>query len=700
MPLDDALRAALDPRSVAVIGASDNPNKVGGRPIHFLSKFGFRGQVYPINPTRAEIQGYKAYPDLAALPEAPELVVVAIPGEAGIQAVDACAERGVKVCIVMASGFGETGEAGMAAQRAMVARARARGMRIVGPNSQGLANFGTGAVANFATMFIEAPPADGPVGIVSQSGATSLVPYALLRGRGIGVRYVCATGNDADLTAVELAEAMVADPEIRLLLIYLEGMTDATRLASLAAAARERDLPVVALKAGRTAAGAQAARSHTGSLAGEDRVIDAFLKRHGIWRASDMHDWCAAAELYLKGWRPGGRRLVAISNSGASCVMAADRATELDLPLGRFQPETVTALKGVLPGFATTTNPIDVTAALLSNSRLFSDVLPIVGRDPAADLFFIAIPVAGAGYDVPAFARDTAQFMADTGKPVALGVPQPNIAAVFAEAGIPTYPNETTAMRALAQLAAHTAMMRRSLPAMPAAAPVTLPAGTKPFLGEADSLALLAAQGMPVVAHRLCRTEAEARAAFAELGGPVAVKACSADVPHKSEHGLVALGLADADAVAATFQAQMAGLQALGAEADGVIVARMVKGRRELVLGARRDPMVGPAVLVGDGGKYVEALGDVAVLVPPFTAEDVVEALMDLRIAPILRGTRGEPALDLATYADAAVRLGAMMLAAGGAIASVDLNPVMVGAAGEPTAIVDALVERGADGAG
>ncbi|MGE0716366.1 MAG: acetate--CoA ligase family protein [Alphaproteobacteria bacterium] len=696
MSLDEGLRAALDPRSVAVIGASENPNKVGGRPIHFLGRFGYKGRVYPINPGRPEIQGFKAYPDIASVPEAPELVVVAVPGEAGIQAVDACAEKGVKVAVVMASGFGETGEEGEAAQRAMVARARARGMRIVGPNSQGIANFGNGAVANFATMFIEYPPEDGPVGIVSQSGATSLVPYSLLRGRGIGVRYVCATGNDSDLTAIELAQAMVADPDLRLLLIYLEGLTDAPRLAAMAAAARARDLPIVALKAGRTAAGAQAARSHTGSLAGEDRAIDAFLRRHGIWRATDMHDWCAAADLYLKGWRPDGKRLVAISNSGASCVMAADRATELDLPLGRFRPETVERLKGALPGFATTTNPIDITAALLSNSHLFSDILPIVGEDPAADMFFIAIPVAGTGYDVPTFAKDTAQFMQATGKPVAMGVPQPPIAAVFAEAGVPTYPNETTAMRALAQLAGHTAMMRRPMPTLPAAATVALPAGTKPFLGEAASLALLAAQGMPVVPYRLCRSADEARRALAELGGPVAVKACSPDVPHKSEHGLVALGLRDPDAVAAAFEAQMAGLVRLGAEVDGVIVAKMVRGRRELVLGARLDPMVGPVVMVGDGGKYVEALGDVAVLVPPFTAEEVVEALMGLRIAPILKGVRGEPALDLAAYADAAVKLAAMMMAAGGAVASVDLNPVMVGATGEPTAIVDALVERAA----
>src|SRR5215472_12412855 len=233
-----ALRAALDPRSVAVIGASENPNKIGGRPIHYLGRFGFSGEIYPINPHRAELQGHKSYPDLDSLPEAPELAIVAVPGQAAVAAVKACAERGVKVAIVMASGFGETGADGLAEQRAMVEAARAAGMRLVGPNTQGLANFGTGAIANFSTMFLESPPADGPVAIVSQSGAMSVVPYGLLRARGIGVRHTHATGNGGDVSLAELARVVIEDPAVRLMLLYLEAIPDPEILADVAQRAR------------------------------------------------------------------------------------------------------------------------------------------------------------------------------------------------------------------------------------------------------------------------------------------------------------------------------------------------------------------------------------------------------------------------------------------------------------------------------
>ncbi|WP_407521456.1 CoA-binding protein, partial [Methylobacterium oryzisoli] len=229
-----SLKAALDPRSIAVIGASENPNKIGGRPLLYLSRFGFRGAVHPINPNRSEVQGLKAVPRLSDLDAAPDLAIIAVPGEAAVAALDECAALGVKVAVMMASGFGETA-GGKAREAEMAARARARGLRIVGPNSQGLANFGTGAVASFSTMFIEAPPADGPVGIVSQSGAMSVVPYGLLRGRGIGVRHAHATGNDADVTVCELAASVAEDPGLRLLLLYLESIPDPHHLAQAAA---------------------------------------------------------------------------------------------------------------------------------------------------------------------------------------------------------------------------------------------------------------------------------------------------------------------------------------------------------------------------------------------------------------------------------------------------------------------------------
>ncbi len=688
------LDAALNPRSVAVIGASDNPHKVGGRPILFMNKYGFKGEILPVNPARAEVQGYKAYPDLASLPVVPDMAIVALAGEGTVQAVEQCAGMGVKVAVIMASGYGETGAAGKSVQDAMLARARAACMRIVGPNSQGLANFGNGAIANFSTIFNDLPNIAGPAAIVSQSGALSQLIYGLLRQRGIGVRHCHATGNEADITVAELAVEVAQDPAVRLLLLYLETVNDPHKLAEAAAIARARDLPLVVLKSGRTPSGQRAASSHTGSMATEDRVVDAFLRHHGIWRAGDPDDLVNAAELYLKGWRPQGRRLVAVSNSGATCVMAADMAEEFKLPLAALAHATRAQLAAALPGFATTTNPIDITGALLSDSSLFGKILETIGKDAGADLFFAGIPVAGTGYDVEAFARDAADFIAHTGKPLALSVPQADVAAPFVKLGVPVFGSDRQALRALDQLAAHTALMRRvRKPAAAATVRIDLAGGGKRFLNEADSLALLAANGIAVAPQRLCRSADEARAALSALGAPVAVKACSAEVPHKSEFGLVALNLAGADEVGAAFDAQWRKLGEMKAVRDGIIVAAMVKGRRELALGARVDARFGPVVMVGDGGKYVEALKDFFLLVPPFDTDEVLEALARLHIAPVLYGVRGEPALDLEAVAAIAMRLGEIMQAGRGRIASIDLNPVMVMAKGEGAVVADALVE-------
>ena len=292
--------------SIAIVGASDDPNKIGGRPLLYLSRFGYAGRVYAVNPNRPVAQGHATFPDVASLPEAPDLAVIATPGAQAMTAVEACAGRGVRTAIVMASGFGETSSAdAIAAQHAMVARARLSGMRIVGPNSQGLANFGTGAVASFSTMFLEVEPADGPVGIISQSGMMSVVPFGLLRRRGIGVRHAHATGNDADVSLSELALAVVQDPAVRLLLLYIESIGDAATLAQAAAVARERDVPIVAVKAGRTIRGQAAARSHTGALANEDRIVDAFFREHGIWRAKDVDELVARPSCISTS---GGRR--------------------------------------------------------------------------------------------------------------------------------------------------------------------------------------------------------------------------------------------------------------------------------------------------------------------------------------------------------------------------------------------------------
>lgn len=687
-----SLRAALEPRSVAIVGASDNPHKVGGRPILYMKRYGFRGEIYPVNPGRAEVQGLKAYARIGDTPRPADLAVIAVAGDEAVRAVEECARHGVQVAVVMTSGFGETGADGKAAQERMAAAARAAGMRLVGPNCQGLANFATGAVANFSTVFHEMEGRDGPVAIVSQSGACSQAIYILARQRGLDVRHVHATGNEADVTVADLAAEIVKEEGVRLVLLYMEAIQRPEVLAQAAEYARGRDLPMVAVKAGRTESGRKAASSHTGALASEDRVIDAFFAKHAIWRAADPTELVAAGQLYLSGGRPGGKRFVAVSNSGASCVMAADAAEELGFDLPQFAAATQEKLRKALPAFATPANPLDVTGAILGNSGLFGAALPILGEDGACDLLMLAIPVAGAGYDVPLFARDTAAFRERFGKSVAVAAPQPEVRAEFERLGLPAYAREREAMLALRQLAGHCALLRRA-PARAAAGPaLVLPAGESRFLDESESLKLLAGAGLAVVEHRLCRSEAQAREAYRALGPKVVVKACSASVPHKTERGLVRLGVQDEEGVAAAFRDFSARIP----REDGVLVARHAAGRRELALGARLDPAFGPVVLVGDGGVYLEALEDFRLLLPPFSEEEVLESLAGLRVAPLLAGVRGEPPLDVPAFARMAVRLGAAMRAAGGRIASVDVNPVMLFEEGRGALAVDALVERAA----
>ena len=690
------LRAALAPASIAIVGASDNPHKVGGRPILYMKRYGYRGTIYPINPARAEVQGLAAFPDLAALPAAPEMAIVAVAGEEAVRAVEACAARGVRVAVVMASGFGEVGAEGKALQDHMLATARAAGMRMIGPNCQGIANLASGTIASFSTMFHEVEPQDGPVAIISQSGACAAAIYVLARQRGLAVRHAHATGNEADVTVSDLALEVVRDPGVGLVLLYLEAIPDPAVLARAAEAARSRDVAIVAIKAGRTASGQKAASSHTGALASEDRVVDAFFARHGIWRADDPHALVSAGHLYLKGWRPKSERIVVVSNSGASCVMAADAAEAFGLPLAEIPPATKQKMKAVLPGFATAVNPIDVTGALLTDSAMFERLLPVLAEGVEADLMLAAFPIAGAGYDVPRYARNFAEHSAATGCAVAVAAPQAEVRRAFEAAGLPAFEREREAMQALAQLARHAALLRAApVPAIAAERVPPLPnfEGGGKFIGESQSLALLAGAGIDVIEHRLCTSQAEARAAFAALGGAVAVKAASPDAPHKTELGLVALGVADADAVAHEFGHQKEKLASMDARFEGVIVARMAKKGRELALGARVDPQFGPVVMIGDGGIYLEALKDFVLLLPPFDEAEARAALSRLRTAPLLAGVRGEAPRDLDAVARMAVRLGAAIVAWRARVASIDVNPVMVYVDGEGAVALDALIE-------
>jgi acetate---CoA ligase (ADP-forming) len=694
--LDPRLARAFRPRSVAIIGATEERNRVGGRPVHYLRRFGFGGAIYPIHPKRETVQGLRAYPSLAALPEAADAAVIAVGGDHVSSVVQQCAERGVGAAVVLSSGFGETGADGMRRQRELVAQARASGVRLIGPNAQGIANFATGAVLNFSTMFMEVAPQDGPVAIVSQSGAASVMPYAMLRERGVGVRYLVASGNDADVSVGELALAAASDPEIRVLLLYIESLADPDLVAQAARVALARGAAVVALKSGRSAHGAKAAASHTGALVNDDVVVDAFLARHGIWRAADVHGLVNAVELYLaSGLRPA-QRVVVMSHSGAVGVLCADTAERLGLPLADLDQTTVQSLARIMPGFATAQNPVDLTASLMTDGSLFARTLDALAADAQADMFLVGVPVAGEGYDVPGMAADTARFMHRIARPLAVSAPQSSVRDAFRAAGVPVFSHETEALTALHQVSRHALLVQRAAQRsdLPATELIELPAGRERTLSEAASLDAIAHAGLPVAAHRLCGSLSDAVNAWRELGPEVVVKACSAAIPHKSEHGLVFVNCRNAQDVTAAYEHCVARVRALGQPLDGVIVARRVRGHRELALGVRQDPLFGTVVMVSDGGKYVEALRDFAALLFPFTEQDVLDELARLRIAPLLEGVRGEPPVDLAALARAAVDLGRFAATNRGAIASIDVNPWIAGARGEGGWAVDAVVER------
>jgi len=690
-PPADALRAALTPAAIAIIGASDQPVKPGGRPIAFLRQYGFAGAIYPVNPGRDTVQGLKSLPSILDAPTKVDLAVIALPADGVLAAIRDCATAGVSAVVVLSSGFREVGHAaGAAAEAEIRAMARAAGMRIIGPNTQGLADFRNGVVVNISSMFLQQPAADGPVGIVSQSGAMASVCYGHVRRMGIGVRYAHATGNEADVSALELAGALCEDPDLRLLLIYLETIASAEQLYELGSKARARGLPVLLLKAARTDAGQRAAMSHTGALANEDRIVDEVLRRAGICRVATFAEMVASVPLYLQSWRNGGgRRLAVISNSGATCVMAADAAAAGDMPLAAFSAATVQLCGDLLPSYATPTNPLDLTSTLMTRGQLFTELMPAIAADPGVDNILFGMTVAGESYDVEGFAQVAARTVTDAGKPLLIVASQPEVAAPFLARGLPVFADEAVAVSCIARLASHRRIVERAASRDDHGSPAPRVAACGPTLDEAASLRLLASAGVPVVPFRLCRTEAEAIAAFRELGGAVVVKGCSAAIPHKSEFGLVRIGIRDEAELRTSFAEIMRNLDARPEPCSGVIVARMLSARHEMMIGVHTDPVFGPILMVGDGGKFVEAMRDTAVLPLPVTPADVRDALAGLRIAPLLRGGRGDDALDVAAFCEAAVAVAE--LARTGQVVALDVNPVMLGKVGEGCVAVDAV---------
>jgi acyl-CoA synthetase (NDP forming) len=693
------LSAVFRPRAIAVVGASDDPLKIGGRPLAFLLRHGYAGRVYPVNPARATVQGLPAFASLGAIPDAVDLAVVVVPAERVEESLEAAAAKGVQAAIVFSSGFAEVDEAGRAAQARLGALAARTGLRVIGPNCQGFAHLPSRLVATFASPFLDTALATGPIAMVSQSGAMAGMLYEMARAAGLGLNYWVSTGNEADVQAAEILAEVVEDPDTRVACTYLEDVKDAGRLREALARAHRREVPVFVLKSGRSAAGRRAASSHTGALAGEDAVYDAVFADWGAIRCADPAELLALPQAFLS-YRAAGSRVAILSNSGGLGVLSVDLCAELGLAPAEFSAETTAILRAALPDFAAAANPVDLTAQMLTDPGMLTRVLPALEADPGVDAIVFQIALLGAATDLDRLVGDVASVARSTAKVVAVSCPQRPVVDTFRAAGVLAFADPSVALRSLACLARATARRPRWLaragaaPPPPPAPPARPPRRASGFLNEWESQQILAPYGLPLVDTVFVSAAAAAPDAADQVGYPVVLKVCAAGLPHKSDVGGVALGLPDRAAVAEACRRVTAEVaaRAPGVPIEGFVLQRQARGAIELALGVKIDPVFGPVVLVGSGGVLIEVLRDFRLLLPPIDAVAAQEALRALRIGALWDGLRGSAPLDLPATVALLTRLGEAARGLASVVREIDLNPVLVGRLGEGVTILDALV--------
>ena len=688
------LEAILRPRSLALVGASSRPDALSGRLLGNLAAAGYAGAVYPINPKAAEIRGLRCYPSLRACPAAPDLAVLMVPRDAAVAAVDECIAVGVGGIVVITAGFREGGEAGARVERQLLEKVRAAGVRMVGPNCMGVIN--TEADVRLDASFTPAAALPGAVAFASHSGALGVAVLEAARDVGLGFSHFVSLGNSADVDVNDMLEFWEGHDATRVVLLYLESIPEPQRFLALASRVSRRK-PVVVFKGGRTAAGARAASSHTGALAAGDVAADALLKQAGCLRAGTLEEMFGLVQALESSPPARGRRVAIVTNAGGPAIAAADALADDGLGLATLTPATERALREFLPAEAAVGDPVDMLPS--ATPANFRRAVELCLADPGVDalLTITVTPIVVGPLDI---AGGIAAGARGAAKPV-LSVFMTHsdfFPASRVIAGLPPlfrYPE--AAVRALAGLVrSGEASATRPAPAPPprmAPSPIVARAWAAGggYLGPGETFALLEGAGIRCAPHRIVADAAGARAAAAEIGFPVVLKAFGAALVHKSELGAVVVGLADADALARAFEAMSGRLAAVGVAPQGYLVQQQVRGGREVILGVTRDPAVGSLVMAGSGGVAVEVWKDVSFRVAPISSADAEAMLAELRGAALLGAFRGRAAGDREALAQALVRLGALATAHP-EIVECDVNPLLVLDAGDGCVAVDARV--------
>ncbi|WP_295547188.1 acetate--CoA ligase family protein [uncultured Pseudacidovorax sp.] len=687
-----SLSALFDPQSIAVVGASANPQKIGGIPVDYLRRFGYEGRLYAVNPTTDQVQGLPAHASLRAIGAPVDLAILAVPAARVEEAVEDAIAAGVRGLVLFSSGYAEIGGDGVAAQQRLGQRVREAGIRLIGPNCLGFMNLRTQVYATFSPAPGVGRVAPGRIGLVSQSGAFGAYAYAMARERGVGLSLWATTGNEADVQFADCLAWLARDPRTDVIMGYMEGCRDGERLREALALAQAAGKPVVMVKVGQTALGAEAAASHTAALAGDDAVYEAVMRRHGVMRAHTLTEFFDLAHSAAVAGRPRDRSLGLFTLSGGVGALMADAADALGLDVRPLSLQAQATLREWVP-FAAPRNPVDITGQVTNDLSLMERSARLMLQDQGFASWMGFLAAAGASEAfwpvLRSLVASLREAFPDTLLAISTLLPAARRAELEAMRCL-VFADPSDGVCTIARLAAQSPRTVTQPPARGAA--LRLPPGT---MSEPAALALLAECGVPVVPHRWARDAAEAADAALTLGGAVALKVVSADLPHKTEAGGVMLGLQGADEVRQAYrdlQARVAQRRP-DAKREGALVARMVQGGTECIAGVRQDPVFGPVLLVGLGGIHAEVLRDVAVRVLPVDRAEALAMVRELRAFAVLDGARGRPPADLDSLVDTLCALADLALRAGDSLESAEINPLIARSRTEGGCVaVDALV--------
>lgn len=692
-PLMSSLDQLTNPASIAIVGASDNPTRIGGRPLHYMLTKGYKGDIYAVNPKSETVQGLKAYKTISDIPGQLDFVLIAIPAPAVVGAVREAIAKGARTILIFSSGFAEADAAGVAAQQEILTMARAAGVRILGPNCLGAISPRSHFYPTFTSTIEKGEPLAGHLGIASQSGAYGSHIFLICQQRGLGISNFITTGNESDLHVGELIGMLAEDDNTHAIAAYVESIKDGPAFIESLEMARAARKPVFVMKVGRSSAGAAAASSHTASLAGEDVVYDAVLRQHGAIRVNSTEEMIDLAYAARPRIYPAGKRVGLVTVSGGAGILMADAASDCGLDVAEMPEEAQAELKAVLP-FASPRNPVDVTAQLFNNLSLVPQfTTAMLDRGNYDGMIGFWTSVGGA----PTLAKPLMDGLKQSmeGRKDTLFIQSvvapPEIIAQYEAEGFPCFEDPTRAVEALAGLMQAGAAFAAGRPVLPPA--LDLPALPDRDLSELEAKELMAGAGLAVDVDRLVTTPGDAAEAVAALGRKAVLKIVSPDIAHKTEAGGVKLNVSAEDAPAA-FTAIMESAKAYDPEArlDGVLIAPMAGEGVDCILGARIDPVFGPVVLFGLGGIFTEVLKDVAFRAAPFDEATAREMIDELKGRDLLFGARGQAPCDIDALA---TQISLFSRAAAGwadQIDSMEINPIR--ALPEGCQALDALILR------